>query len=47
MRDGLAARIERKRVDVADLVRWYARDVIPEWIAQRRGRPRGEERARR
>ena len=42
MRDGLAARIERKRVDVTDLVRWYARDVIPEWIAGRRGTPRGD-----
>ena len=41
MRDGLAARLERKRVDVTDLVRWYARDVIPEWIAERRGAARG------
>jgi hypothetical protein len=29
MRDGLLAAIERRRVDVTDLVRWYVRDVIP------------------
>jgi hypothetical protein len=37
MREGLRARLVRKRVDVQDLARWYARDVIPEWIAARRG----------
>ncbi len=36
MRTGLLARIERRRVDAYDLVRWYARDVIPEWIEARR-----------
>jgi hypothetical protein len=35
MRKGLRARVERKRVDVKDLVRWYARDVIPERIGAR------------
>ena len=37
MREGLLARLERKRVDVQDLARWYARDVIPEWIEARAG----------
>jgi hypothetical protein len=37
MREGLFARLERKRVDVQDLARWYARDVIPEWIEARAG----------
>jgi hypothetical protein len=36
MRRGTAALAARKAVDFADLVRWYARDVIPEWIASRR-----------
>jgi hypothetical protein len=35
MRDGLLARLERKRVDIQDLVRWYARDVIPESLGGR------------
>jgi hypothetical protein len=35
MRNGPLARLERKRVDVQDLVRWYARDVIPEWMGAR------------
>jgi len=37
MRNGLRARLHRKRVDFQDLARWYVRDVIPEWIAARRG----------
>jgi hypothetical protein len=37
MRSGLLAGLERKRVDVTDLARWYARDVIPEWIGARIG----------
>jgi hypothetical protein len=41
MRQGLVARVERKRVDAQDLVRWYVRDVIPEWIAERRARVTG------
>jgi hypothetical protein len=36
MRPGLRARLARKRVDAQDLLRWYARDVIPEWIEARR-----------
>ena len=35
MRSGPLARLERHRVDVQDLVRWYLRDVIPEWIGAR------------
>jgi hypothetical protein len=38
MRDGLLARVERKRADLQDLARWYARDVIPERIAALRRR---------
>jgi hypothetical protein len=41
MRRGLLARLERKRVDVQDLVRWYARDVVPEWVSGRLGALRG------
>jgi hypothetical protein len=37
MRSGLRARLHRKLVDFQDLARWYVRDVIPEWIAARRG----------
>jgi hypothetical protein len=40
MRPGAGAWLVRKAVDLADLLRWYARDVIPEWLARRRGRPR-------
>lgn len=36
MRPGALARVVRKAVDAWDLARWYARDVIPEWIAERR-----------
>jgi hypothetical protein len=36
MRKGPAALATRKAVDLADLVRWYVRDVIPEWIASKR-----------
>jgi hypothetical protein len=35
MRHGALARIERRLVDAADLVRWYARDVIPERLGAR------------
>jgi hypothetical protein len=47
MRNGVLARLERRRVDAQDLGRWYARDVIPAWIsgrvrALRRGRGAGE-----
>jgi hypothetical protein len=41
LRNGVLARLERKRVDVQDLVRWYARDVIPEWIEARTAGRRG------
>jgi hypothetical protein len=37
MRDGIGPLLVRKQADFRDLVRWYARDVIPEWIAARRG----------
>ena len=40
MRRGTAALVERRVTDAADLVRWYARDVIPEWFEQRRERRR-------
>jgi len=40
MRSGPRALLERKRVDAHDLVRWYARDVIPEWIGARTARLR-------
>ena len=36
MRPGALAWLERKRVDLTDLARWYARDVIPERRAARR-----------
>lgn len=44
MRRGARALVTRKAVDVADLVRWHVRDVIPEWIESKRGarRARGE-----
>jgi len=35
MRRGFLAGLERKRVDLQDLVRWYARDVIPESLGAR------------
>jgi hypothetical protein len=41
MRSGLRARAVRKRADLVDLVRWYARDVIPEWIEARLASARG------
>lgn len=41
MRPGALALIERKRVDFTDLAAWYVRDVIPEWIATRRGGSQG------
>jgi hypothetical protein len=47
MRRGARAWLVRKGVDAADLARWYARDVIPEWVARRRGRPRQVAGARR
>jgi hypothetical protein len=37
MRDGFIAHVERRRVDAQDLVRWYAREVIPKWVAARVG----------
>ncbi len=40
MRRGPAALVERRLTDAADLARWYARDVIPEWLEQRRERRR-------
>ena len=42
LRRGWPARLERRAVDVVDLARWYSRDVIPERLAARRGRPEGE-----
>ena len=41
MRNGLVARLERRRVDVLDLARWYVRDVIPEWMQARVASARG------
>jgi hypothetical protein len=35
LRDGLVAGIERHRINVIDLARWYARDVIPGWVGAR------------
>jgi hypothetical protein len=35
MRDGRLAWVERKRVDLVDLTRWYTRDVLPEWTRAR------------
>ena len=40
MRRGAAALAERRLTDAADLARWYARDVIPEWLTRRRERRR-------
>jgi hypothetical protein len=43
MRDGLLARVERKRVDLQDLARWYLGDVLPERLGalrRRRDTPR-------
>jgi hypothetical protein len=45
MRRGARALAARKAVDWSDLVRWYARDVIPEWIAAKRGAPKRKEMA--
>jgi hypothetical protein len=42
MKRGLRALVARRGTDAADLARWYARDVIPEWIAERRARRSGE-----
>jgi hypothetical protein len=41
MRRGLRAAVERGRVNVVDLTRWYARDVIPEWVGSRVAAIRG------
>jgi hypothetical protein len=41
MRGGARALLARKRVDVQDLARWYARDVIPEWVEARVAALRG------
>ena len=41
MRNGLVARLERRRVDVLDLARWYIRDVIPDWLQARVASARG------
>jgi hypothetical protein len=41
MRNGLVARLERRRVDVLDLARWYVRNVIPEWVQARVASARG------
>jgi hypothetical protein len=41
MRRGARALLARKRVDVQDLARWYARDVIPEWVEARMASLRG------
>jgi hypothetical protein len=40
MRDGLIARLERRRVDALDLARWYAGEVISGSLRGRRERPR-------
>jgi hypothetical protein len=37
LRDGLLAGLERGRVNAVDLARWYARDVLPEWLRARLG----------
>lgn len=44
MRNGLLARLERRRVDVLDLAHWYVRDVIPEWVQARVAAARGRAR---
>jgi hypothetical protein len=36
LKPGLRAKLERRRVDVLDLVRWYVRDVIPDRLLRRR-----------
>jgi hypothetical protein len=36
LRPGLAGRVERAGINVADLARWYVRDVIPERLGRRR-----------
>jgi hypothetical protein len=41
MRGGARARLHRTRVDVQDLARWYATDVIPEWVEARLAALRG------
>ncbi len=41
MRRGTLALLRRKRADFADLTRWYARDVIPQWTRARRDSLRG------
>jgi hypothetical protein len=41
MRGGARARLQRRRVNIQDLVRWYARDVIPEWVGARWAALRG------
>jgi hypothetical protein len=46
MRNGPLARLERRRVDATDLVRWYVRDVIPEWLGRRVGALRRRRAAR-
>lgn len=43
MRRGPRALAIRKVVDAFDLVRWHIRDVIPEWIAAKRGKARHRE----
>lgn len=35
LRRGLRAVVERGRVSLFDLTRWYARNVIPEWVGSR------------
>jgi hypothetical protein len=42
MRRGAAPRVARLAVDVADLSRWYATEVIPESVRSRLGRRQGE-----
>jgi len=37
MRGGIRARLERLRVDVQDLTRWYVTEVFPEWLGARAG----------
>jgi hypothetical protein len=43
MRRGPRALAARTAVNAFDIARWYARDVIPEWIAEKRGAPRHRE----
>jgi len=47
MRPGRRAWASRKCFNLQDLIRWYARDVVPEWVARRRGSPRRVAGARR